>query len=183
MEFLNLLFTLLVETMGSFLGLMALLWAIVLQFLIFRSTEEKLLRSLLPLIFFGGVVSFIAMILLFESFFSLLAVALLPYLVLVLMGTLAGVIFDAVKKWKGSTLAGFVAGFSAAFLNTVLFMTALVLLFGNTDYIQGLIGGRNVIVFICSFVGINAVFEMLATTFITGAVCKALDKARLIGRN
>ena len=100
-----------------------------------------------------------------------------------LMGTLAGVIFDAVKKWKGSTLAGFVAGFSAAFLNTVLFMTALVLLFGNTDYIQGLIGGRNVIVFICSFVGINAVFEMLATTFITGAVCKALDKARLIGRN
>ena len=100
-----------------------------------------------------------------------------------LMGTLAGVIFDAVKKWKGSTLAGFVTGFSAAFLNTVLFMTALVLLFGNTDYIQGLIGGRNVIVFICSFVGINAVFEMLATTFITGAVCKALDKARLIGRN
>ena len=100
-----------------------------------------------------------------------------------LMGTLAGVIFDAVKKWKGSTLAGFVAGFSAAFLNTALFMTALVLLFGNTEYVQGLIAGRNVIVFICTFVGINAVFEMLATTFITGVVCKALEKARLIGRS
>lgn len=100
-----------------------------------------------------------------------------------LMGTLAGVIFDAVKKWKGSTLAGFVAGFSAAFLNTALFMAALVLLFGNTEYVQGLIAGRNVIVFICTFVGINAVFEMLATTFITGVVCKALEKARLIGRS
>lgn len=100
-----------------------------------------------------------------------------------LMGTLAGLIFDGVKKCKGGTLAGFVAGFSAAFLNTALFMTALVLLFGNTEYIQGLIGGRNVIVFICTFVGINAVFEMLATTFVTGVVCKALEKARLIGRS
>ena len=75
------------------------------------------------------------------------------------------------------------AGFSAAFLNTALFMAALVLLFGNTEYVQGLIAGRNVIVFICTFVGINAVFEMLATTFITGVVCKALEKARLIGRS
>lgn len=100
-----------------------------------------------------------------------------------LMGTLAGLIFKGIKKWKGSTLAGFAAGFSAAFLNTALFMAALVLLFGNTEYIQGLMGGRNVIVFICTFVGINAVFEMLATTFITGAVCRALEKTRLIGRN
>ena len=100
-----------------------------------------------------------------------------------LMGTLAGLIFNWVKSRKGSTLAGFVAGFSAAFLNTVLFMSALILLFGNTEYVQTLMGGKNVIVFICTFVGINAVFEMLASTFITGMVCKALDKARLIGRS
>lgn len=100
-----------------------------------------------------------------------------------LMGTLAGVVFQNIKKWKGSTAAGFAAGFSAAFLNTALFMAALILLFGNTEYVRGLIAGRNVIVFICSFVGINAVCEMLVTTFITGAVCKALEKARLIGRS
>lgn len=100
-----------------------------------------------------------------------------------LMGTLAGVIFDLVKKAANSTAAGFAAGFAAAFLNTALFMTALVVLFGNTEYVQGLMNGRNVILFICSFVGINAVFEMLATTFITGVVCKALEKARLIGRS
>lgn len=99
-----------------------------------------------------------------------------------LMGAMAGVIFRLVQR-HSTMLAGFFAGFSAAFLNTVLFMTALVVLFGNTEYVQELIGGRNVIVFICSFVGINAVFEMLATTFITGAVCKALEKARLIGRS
>lgn len=59
-------------------------------------------------------------------------------------------------------------------------MAALVLLFGNTEYIQGLIDGRNVIVFICSFVGINAVFEMIASTIITGLVGFALYKAKLI---
>ena len=41
-------------------------------------------------------------------------------------------------------------------------------------------GGRNVLLFICVTVGINAVFEMLASTIITGAVGAALIKARLV---
>ena len=73
-----------------------------------------------------------------------------------------------------------VTGLCAALLNTALFMTALVVLFGNTEYLQGLIGGRNVIVFICAFVGINAVVEMLAATFAVGLVGTALHKAKLI---
>jgi hypothetical protein len=93
MEFLRLLFTLLVETMGSFLGFMALIWAIVLQFLILWNTEEKLLRWILPILFGGGAVSFIAMILLFDSFFALLAVALVPYFIIVLMGIVLGTVF------------------------------------------------------------------------------------------
>lgn len=97
-------------------------------------------------------------------------------------GILTGFIHMGIKKWLGSTVAGFVAGFSAAFLNTALFMLTLVLFFGNSDYIQGLMGGQNVIVFICSFVGINAVFEMLASTLVTGALTKALEKARFITR-
>ncbi len=98
-----------------------------------------------------------------------------------LMGWLTGYVFIAFKKLRKPTLAGFAAGFSAAFLNTVLFMTALVLLFGNTEYLQNLIAGRNVIVFICAFVGINAVVEMLAVTAIVGILAKTLQKARLIG--
>ena len=100
----------------------------------------------------------------------------------VIFGLLTGFIHKGVNNWLGSTVAGFVAGFSAAFLNTALFMLSLVLFFGNSDYIQNLIGGQNVIVFICSFVGINAVFEMLASTLVTGTLIKALEKARFIGR-
>ena len=59
-------------------------------------------------------------------------------------------------------------------------MTSLVLLFGNTEYVQNLIAGRNIIMFICTFVGVNAVFEMVASTLITCAVGTALSKAGLI---
>ena len=100
----------------------------------------------------------------------------------VLAGLLAGLAYKGVRKLMGHTVASFATGFCAALLNTVLFMTALVVLFGNTEYLQGLIGGRNVIVFICAFVGINAVVEMLAATFAVGLVGTALDKAKLIRR-
>ncbi|MFQ9394663.1 MAG: hypothetical protein ACLR2E_12290 [Lachnospiraceae bacterium] len=36
------------------------------------------------------------------------------------------------------------------------------------------------IVFICTFVGINAVCEMISSTILTGAIGAALSKARLI---
>lgn len=98
----------------------------------------------------------------------------------ILDGFLLGYIFQGVRRWKNTYLACTVTGFAAAFLNTVFFMVALVLLYGNTEYVQGLIGGKNIIVFICTFVGINAVCEMLASTVITGAVGAALHKAHLI---
>lgn len=97
-----------------------------------------------------------------------------------LMGLLTGYIFKFVKKISNSTVASFVSGFSAAFLNTALFMSFLVLLFGNTEYLQEQINGRNILLFICTFVGINAVFEMLASTVFTGVIAKALEKAKLI---
>ena len=81
---------------------------------------------------------------------------------------------------QGTYYASFVSGFSAAFLNTALFMTFLVVLFGNTEYLQEQINGRNILLFICTFVGINAVFEMLASTVFTGVIAKALEKAKLI---
>lgn len=98
----------------------------------------------------------------------------------VLMGFLVGLVYKAISKINKPKIACFVSGFCAALFNTVLFMTALILLFGSSDYVQELMGGKNVIVFICSFVGINAVFEMIASTLITGAVGTALKKAKLI---
>ena len=102
-----------------------------------------------------------------------------------LAGWLAGWVYILAKKWSKSrtalTVSGFITGFAAALLNTVLFMTALVLLFGKTDYLQDLINGRNILHFICAFVGINAVVEMLASTLVVGAVVSALKKTHLIG--
>ena len=100
-----------------------------------------------------------------------------------LAGWLAGWVYVGVNKLTNSTVASFVTGFSAALMNTVLFMTALVALFGHTEYLQNLINGRNILVFICAFVGINAVVEMLASTLAVGAVGTALKKSRLIGGN
>ena len=98
----------------------------------------------------------------------------------VLDGLLVGFIFRWTDKGLGHGPAGFIAGFCSAFLNTLFFMSALILLFGNTEYVQGLIGGRNVIVFVCAFVGVNAVVEMIVSTLVTGGVSAALYKARLL---
>ena len=94
-------------------------------------------------------------------------------------GFLVGVIFRACEKKLGRG-ACFVAGFFSAFLNTLFFMSALVLLFGHTDYVQGLMNGRNVIVFICAFVGVNAVVEMISSTLIAGFVGTALYQAKIL---
>ena len=95
-------------------------------------------------------------------------------------GICLGYIFKGMRKVSNTYVACAVTGFFSAFLNTLFFMTLLVGLFGNTEYVQGLMGGKNVILFICTFVGINAVCEMLSATVITGAVGAALYKARLL---
>ncbi len=99
-------------------------------------------------------------------------------------GLLVGLIHKALEKSIGGSASSFIAGFCSAFFNTVFFMSALVLLFGNTDYVQGLIAGKGqdytfggVVAFICLFVGINAVVEMLTCTVISGAVGTALYKS------
>lgn len=117
---------------------------------------------------------------------SLMGVALFeinPFLAFVqrfvprlLAGLLAGLIYKGTKKISNATVACFTTGFMAALLNTVLFMAALVLLFGNSDYVQGLMGGRSILLFICAFVGVNAVVEMIAASMIVGIVGKVLSK-------
>lgn len=95
-------------------------------------------------------------------------------------GLLLGYIFQFVRRRTDAYMASLVTGFCSAFLNTVFFMTALVVLFGNTEYMQGLIGGKNIILFVCGFVGINAVCEMVSSTIITGAVGAALYRAKFV---
>ncbi len=95
-------------------------------------------------------------------------------------GFLVGLIFRALEKKPGPRPACFIAGFCSAFLNTAFFMSALVLLFGQTDYVQGLMKGRSFLVFVCAFVGINAVVEMAVCTLISGFVGVALYHAKIL---
>ena len=98
----------------------------------------------------------------------------------ILAGWLTGVVYQKLHK-HNVKLAAYISGFAAALFNTVLFMSALVLLFWNTEYLQGLIAGRNIFVFVVTFVGINALVELFSTTVVAGAVCKALEKIKMIG--
>ena len=95
-------------------------------------------------------------------------------------GLIVGWLFNFCAKKIGPSTSVFIAGFASAFLNTLFFMTALVVLFGNTQYVQDLMAGRNVLLFIVAFVGINAVVEMIASTLITGVVGVALYKGKIL---
>ena len=92
----------------------------------------------------------------------------------ILDGFLLGYINKFVADVSNSIVSSFITGFAAALLNTVFFMTSLMLLFMDMR------GEMNIIAFMCAFVGINAVFEIVASTIITGGVGTALLKAKLI---
>ena len=101
----------------------------------------------------------------------------------ILDGFIIGLVYNILRKRAPAAVACGVTGFLSAFLNTAFFMSSLIILFGSTEYMQGLIGGRNVIAFVCAFVGVNAVVEMLASTVITSAVGTALTKSGLIRKS
>jgi len=98
----------------------------------------------------------------------------------ILMGFLTGVIFLIVSKLdKKKTACFFVGGFFAAFLNTVFFMGTLILLFWNTDYIQGFnqtMGNVNPFLFVVLFVGVNGAMEWPASCIVGGVVSKAVSR-------
>lgn len=99
----------------------------------------------------------------------------------VLVGVLAAVIYRAVGKTRAPLyIRGLVTGFSAAFFNTLYFMTLLVLFFGSTEKLAGPIAEKGVLMYIITSVGINAVVEMAVAAVVTGAAGVALKKARLI---
>ena len=99
----------------------------------------------------------------------------------VLVGVLSAMVFRRMAKTRAPLyVQGMVAGFSAAFLNTLFFMSLLVLLFGHTELIQNQMAGRSVLVYIVASVGINAVVEMAVAALVTGAAGTALKKARLL---
>ena len=96
-----------------------------------------------------------------------------------LEGWLCGLIFRAARKVmkNGAYLA---ASLACPVLNTVLFMTSLVVFFYQTDYIQGFaktFGTTNPFLFVVAFVGIQGVIEAAVCFVIAGAVSRTLAVA------
>ena len=95
-------------------------------------------------------------------------------------GLLLGFIFRALRGKCKPFVACSVTGFLAAFLNTLLFMSTLVLFFSNTAKMQESMAGRAFFTYIVASVGVNGLIEMAVSTILTGAVGTALHKAGFV---
>ncbi len=122
---------------------------------------------------FTGASSFGATLMSINAFFT----AALCFIPRILMGLLAGLVFKALKGKKAAFIA---TGICAPVLNTLLFMSTLFLLFGNSDYIMGMRGGMKLLSFAVAFVGLNGAVEAVVCailgTAIGTAVYKILDR-------
>ncbi len=93
-----------------------------------------------------------------------------------LMGWLCGVIFKLISRKSESVVIYAAASLCGALLNTLLFMSALIVLFGSTSYIQGFMGDMSVINFVIAFVGVQGLIEAIVCCIIAAAIAKALAK-------
>jgi len=99
----------------------------------------------------------------------------------VAVGVLAALVFRGMEKTRAPLFVkGAVTGFAAAFFNTLFFMSLLVILFGQTEYMQQSMAGRGLAAYLVASVGVNAVVEMVVAALVTGAAGAALRKARKI---
>lgn len=75
----------------------------------------------------------------------------------------------------------FIAGFLSAFLNTLFFMTALVLFFGKNPTVQEkYTGGKGIFDLIITTLLSNAIIEIVVSTIISGLVGSALYTAKVL---
>ena len=96
-----------------------------------------------------------------------------------LEGWITGLIFKAVRgKMKNG--AYLVASLACPLLNTLFFMSTLVLIFYHTDYIQGFVtslGVSNPFTFVVAFVGVQGLIEAIVCFILAGAISRALSAA------
>ena len=98
----------------------------------------------------------------------------------ILAGFLAGVIYKALRGALKSDIPALLsASLAAPLFNTLFFMTAMVLCFYNTEFIQGFVtqlGAANPFTFVVLFVGINGLVEIICGFVVAFPCAKALSK-------
>lgn len=96
-----------------------------------------------------------------------------------LMGLCTGLIFRGLRRTslRENLISVSVSSLSASLLNTLFFMSALVLFYWNSEYLQGIseaLGTSNILLFVLAFVGVNGAVEAAACFLLASAVAKAL---------
>ena len=92
-----------------------------------------------------------------------------------LMGLLVGFIFRALSKIDKTKIVSFIiSSLSGALLNTALFLTGLILFFGNNPFITQF-GSTPIVIFV-TLAGANALIEAVICTVVGTAIAKALRK-------
>ena len=100
----------------------------------------------------------------------------------ILMGVCVGWVFRAAHRLdRGKTISYYIGGLAAPVLNTLFYMTVLVIIFLNAPTLQALLGEElmakfqdNILLFVAAYVGVQAVIEAVVGCVISGTVCKAL---------
>lgn len=98
----------------------------------------------------------------------------------VLMGWLTGLIFQALKRIDRTRFISYlITSLAGSLLNTVLFMTSLMIFFYNNADFQNLIKGlnaANVFILAVLMVGVNAIAEVIVCGILGTAIAKPLEK-------
>lgn len=98
-----------------------------------------------------------------------------------LMGCLTGWVFRGLQKIdKTRTVCYYVGGLSAPLLNTLFFMTYLMLVFSQTEFIQNMftkLGAANPFHLVVLMVGVQGTIEWLVGLLVGGTVSKAVAAA------
>ena len=100
----------------------------------------------------------------------------------IIMGVLTGWIFKLVDRIdKTNTIDCFLGGLIAPLLNTLLYMTVLILIYLNAPMLENLLSPElmekfqsNVLVFVAAYVGVQALIEAGVGCVVSGAITKVL---------
>lgn len=183
----------------ALLGVLAAL-TIIISFIPIRSLGLEITLSMVPVavgaVILGpaggaalggvfGVVSFIQCVSAYSPFGATLlaidpiktAITCIP--TRILAGLLAGLFAKLLSKKFNNAFPTAVCCISAAVLNTVFFMSSIVLFFYRSDFIQGFVeqlGAANPFIFVVLFVGINGLVEIIAGTAIALPIGTAVKK-------
>ena len=130
-----------------------------------------------------GITSFIQC--LGYSAFGLMMFQINPFLTFLvcvptrmLAGFLTGYVHELIVKLNKKEIANIVACVMMPILNTLFFMSVLVICFYNTEYIQGFVAALNAVNpvhFVILFVGINGLVEIIVGILVSFPTVKALQ--------